>query len=77
MTSSPMEELNALLDNFVPLTKSVNDAKTEALAMEAEALEIVRQGLGEAYTKYPFEGMEAFVAAEGEARAAGRGLWRP
>ena len=37
--SSPLAELNALLDNFVPLTKKVNIAKAEALEKEAEALE--------------------------------------
>jgi hypothetical protein len=37
--SSPLAELNALLDNFIPLTKKVNIAKVEALEKEAEALE--------------------------------------
>lgn len=40
MTSS-LEELNALLDNFVPLTRKVNDAKTAALEKEAEALNLI------------------------------------
>jgi hypothetical protein len=38
-SSSPLAELNALLDNFVPLTQKVDIAKTEALEKEAEALE--------------------------------------
>ena len=36
---APLEELNALLDNFIPLTKKVSIAKTAALEKEAEALE--------------------------------------
>lgn len=38
-------------------------------------LEIVRQGYGHAYTKYPFRYIERFRAAEREAREARRGLW--
>ena len=34
-----LTELNALLDNFIPLTKKVSDAKIDALQKEAEALE--------------------------------------
>ena len=34
--ASSLVELNALLDNFVPLTKKVSDAKIEALQKEAE-----------------------------------------
>ena len=39
--------------------------------------EIIRQGFGFAYTKYPFKQtlMDQFRAYEREARAAGRGLW--
>ena len=37
--ASSLVELNALLDNYVPLTKKVNDAKIEALQKEADALE--------------------------------------
>jgi endonuclease YncB( thermonuclease family) len=40
-------------------------------------LEIIRQGYGFAYTKYPFSKMEEFRAAEHAAREAGRGLWAP
>jgi micrococcal nuclease len=42
-------------------------------------LEIIRQGYGHAYTKYPFtqSRMNEFRAAEQEARAARRGLWAP
>jgi len=36
---SSLVELNALLDNFIPLTKTVNVAKGLALQKEAEALE--------------------------------------
>jgi hypothetical protein len=36
---TPLVELNALLDSFVPLTKKVSDAKTAATQKEAEALE--------------------------------------
>ena len=39
--------------------------------------EIVRQGYGFAYTKYPFQFMEQFREYEREAREAGRGLWAP
>lgn len=38
-SSSPLTELNALLDSFIPLTQKVNIAKVEALEKEAEALE--------------------------------------
>jgi len=38
-------------------------------------LEIVRQGYGHAYTKYPFSHMELFRFYESKAREAGRGLW--
>ena len=38
-------------------------------------LEIVRQGYGHAYLDYPFDRMDAFRAAEREAREAKRGLW--
>ena len=37
--------------------------------------EIIRQGYGYAYTRYPFARMEEFRALEAEARAARRGLW--
>lgn len=37
--------------------------------------EIVRQGYGFAYTKYPFQFLEEFRALEREAREASRGLW--
>jgi len=41
--------------------------------------EIIRQGYGHAYTKYPFDPvrMEEFRAAEREAREQKRGLWAP
>lgn len=40
-------------------------------------LEIIRQGYGHAYTKYPFDDkmMTLFRAYEKDAREAGRGLW--
>jgi micrococcal nuclease len=38
-------------------------------------LEIVRQGYGHAYTKYPFKYLELFHRHERAAREAGRGLW--
>jgi endonuclease YncB( thermonuclease family) len=38
-------------------------------------LEIVSQGYGFAYTKYPFTRMEEFRGAESEAREQRRGLW--
>ena len=38
-------------------------------------LELVRRGYGFAYTKYRFSREESFIAAENEARSAGRGLW--
>ena len=37
--------------------------------------EIIRQGYGHAYLSYPFSQMDAFRAAEREAREAGRGVW--
>lgn len=37
--------------------------------------EIVRQGYGFAYTRFPFRYLDDFRAYEREARAAGRGLW--
>ena len=39
--------------------------------------EIVRQGYGFAYTKYPFKYLDEFRALEREARAAKHGLWAP
>jgi micrococcal nuclease len=41
--------------------------------------EIIRQGFGHAYTKYPFDParMEEFRAAERQARENKRGLWGP
>lgn len=38
-------------------------------------LEIIRQGFGFYYGRFPFARMEEFRAAEREAREAGRGLW--
>ena len=37
--------------------------------------EIIRQGYGFAYTKYPFKYMDDFRGYEQEAREKGRGLW--
>ena len=37
--------------------------------------EIIRQGYGFAYTRFPFKYLEEFRKLEGEAREAGRGLW--
>jgi micrococcal nuclease len=37
--------------------------------------EIVKQGYGHAYVKYPFKYLDQFRAYEREAREAGRGLW--
>jgi micrococcal nuclease len=39
--------------------------------------EIVRAGLGFAYTRFPYERMEEYLALEREARSAGRGVWAP
>src|SRR4030043_1185679 len=38
--------------------------------------EIIKQGYGFAYTKYPFKYMEEFRGFEREAREVKRGLWR-
>lgn len=38
--------------------------------------EIIKQGFGFAYVKYPFKHLEAFRHLESEARSEGRGLWR-
>ena len=38
--------------------------------------EIIIQGYGFAYTKYPFKYLNEFVEAENEARISERGLWR-
>ena len=37
--------------------------------------EIIRQGYGHAYTRFPYAEMDSFRALEREAREAGRGLW--
>ena len=37
--------------------------------------EIIRQGYGHAYTRFPFEHLDRFRQFEREARQAGRGLW--
>ena len=37
--------------------------------------EIIRQGYGHAYTRFPFKYLEEFRQYEREAREAGRGLW--
>ena len=37
--------------------------------------EIIRQGYGHAYTRFPFRHLDRFRRLEREARAAGRGLW--
>jgi micrococcal nuclease len=37
--------------------------------------EIIRQGYGHAYTRFPFRYQEEFLALEREAREQGRGLW--
>lgn len=37
--------------------------------------EIIRQGYGHAYTRFPFRYQSEFLAYEREARAEGRGLW--
>lgn len=39
--------------------------------------EIIRQGYGFAYTRFPFERLEEFRRYEREAWEAGRGLWGP
>lgn len=39
--SAALEELNALLDNFVPMVRQVSNAKTTALEKEAEALDLI------------------------------------
>ncbi len=39
-------------------------------------LEIVKQGYGIAYIKYPFKYKDQFVAAEEKAKTAKRGLWK-
>jgi micrococcal nuclease len=38
--------------------------------------EIIKQGYGFAYTKYPFKYLEEFRGYEREARENGKGLWR-
>jgi endonuclease YncB( thermonuclease family) len=37
--------------------------------------EIIRQGYGHAYTKYPFQRLEEFRQIQREARQAGRDVW--
>jgi micrococcal nuclease len=39
--------------------------------------EIIKQGYGFAYTKYPFKYLEEFRKHEREARESKRGLWKP
>jgi micrococcal nuclease len=38
--------------------------------------EIIKQGYGFAYTKYPFKYLDEFGGYEKEARENGRGLWK-
>lgn len=38
-------------------------------------LEIIRQGYGHAFTRFPFRQMELFLAYQGWARDVGKGLW--
>jgi micrococcal nuclease len=38
--------------------------------------ELIRQGYGHAYTKYPFKYMDEFKQLEREARESGKGLWK-
>ena len=38
-------------------------------------LELIKEGYGHAYTRFPFAKMDAFRSAEKEAREAERGLW--
>lgn len=38
--------------------------------------EIIKQGYGFAYTKYPFKYLDEFRGYEKEARETGRGLWK-
>ena len=38
--------------------------------------EIIRQGYGFAYTRFPFKYLEEFRKFEREARDAGRGMWK-
>ena len=39
--------------------------------------EIIKQGYGFAYTRFPFKDLEQFLQLEREAREAKRGLWGP
>ncbi len=39
--------------------------------------EIVKQGFGHAYTRFPFKYLDEFRGYEREAREAQRGLWKP
>jgi micrococcal nuclease len=39
--------------------------------------EIIRQGYGLAYTRFPFKHLEEFRRLEREARESKRGLWGP
>jgi hypothetical protein len=50
-SSSPLAELNALLDSFIPLTKKVNIAKAEALEKESAVLEKI---LARAWVVMPY-----------------------
>jgi endonuclease YncB( thermonuclease family) len=45
------------------------------LPASTQASEIVKQGYGFAFTRYPFKYLDEFRRYEREARAAGRGLW--
>ena len=42
-----------------------------------ENAEVIRQGYGFAYTRYPFKYLEQFRTLEREARVTNRGLWAP
>ncbi len=55
---------------------SVGDGKIGQRDRTFLNTEIIKQGYGFAYAKYPFKYMDEFRGYEREAKETGRGLWR-
>ena len=49
--------------------------KFDVIVFADEDAEIIKEGYGHAYTRYPFKYMEEFRAHEREARRRAKGLW--
>jgi micrococcal nuclease len=62
---------NERFDRYGRLLAYVYRASDELFVNE----ELIRQGYGHAYTRFPFRHLDRFRQLEAEAREAGRGLW--